>query len=172
LDRRELTDLLAAAEAEGGYDYALIFLLGLNGLRVSEACSPDVGDLGGARYQPTLRIVGKGDKPAEIPLNPRTHEAIDQALDGRIDGPLLLNRWGNRMQRHNAAAIVTRLARTIGITRRVTPTRCAGPTSRSDYSKACRCARCGGLHDTRGLTRPSATTSPTGRSTATQPSSS
>jgi integrase/recombinase XerD len=82
LDRNELTDLLAAAEAEGGHPYALVSLLGLNGLRVSEACSPDVGDLGGARYQPTLRIVGKGDKPAEIPLNPRTHEAIDQALDG------------------------------------------------------------------------------------------
>jgi site-specific recombinase XerD len=121
LDRNELTDLLAAAEAEGGNPYALVCLLGLNGLRVSEACSPDVGDLGGARYQPTLRIVGKGDKPAEIPLNPRTHEAIDQALDGRTDGPLLLNRWGNRMQRHNAAAIVARFARRIGVERRVTP---------------------------------------------------
>jgi len=121
LDRNELTDLLAAAEAEGGYAYPLVCLLGLNGLRVSEACSPDVGDLGGARYQPTLRIVGKGDKPAEIPLNPRTHEAIDQALGGRIGGPLLLNRWGNRMQRHNAAAIVTGLARSVGIRRRVTP---------------------------------------------------
>jgi hypothetical protein len=32
------------AEGEGGYDYALVCLLGLNGLRVSEACSPDVGD--------------------------------------------------------------------------------------------------------------------------------
>jgi site-specific recombinase XerD len=112
LDRNELTDLLAAAEDEGAYPYALICLLGLNGLRVPEACSPSVGDLGGARYQPTLRIVGKGDKPAEVPSNPRTHEAIDQALGGRTDGPLLLNRWGNRMQRHNAAAIVSRLART------------------------------------------------------------
>lgn len=121
LDRNELTDLLAAAEAEGGYAYPLVCLLGLNGLRVSEACSPDVDDLCGARYQPTLQIVGKGDNPAEIPLNPRTHEAIDQALDGRAEGPLLLNRWGNRMQRHNAAAIVTRLARSIGIGRRVTP---------------------------------------------------
>lgn len=75
-DRNEVTDLLAAAEAEGGRPYALICLLGLNGLRVSEACGPDVGDLGGARYQPTLRVVGKGDKPAEVPLNPWTHEAF------------------------------------------------------------------------------------------------
>jgi site-specific recombinase XerD len=104
LDRNELTDLLTAAEDEGSYGYALVCLLGLNGLRVSEACRPNVDDLGGQRYQPTLRIVGKGDKPAEIPLNPRT-----------------LNRWGNRMQRNNAAAIVTRLARRVGITHRVTP---------------------------------------------------
>lgn len=121
LDRNELTDLLAAAEDEAGYGYALVCLLGLNGLRVSEACRPNVEDLGGSRYQPTLRIVGKGDKPAEIPLNPRTQQALDQELDGRGDGPQLLNRWGNRMQRHNAAAIISRLARHIGIVRRVTP---------------------------------------------------
>jgi site-specific recombinase XerD len=120
LDRNELTDLLAASEDEGGYAHALVCPLGLNGLRISEACGCDVGDLGGARYQPTLRIIGKGDQPADIPLNPRTQEAIDRALGGRTDGPLLLNRWGNRMQRHNAA-VITRLARTVGITRRVTP---------------------------------------------------
>jgi len=113
--------LLAASEDEGGYAYALVCLLGLNGLRVSEACGCDADDLAGTRYQPTLRIIGKGDQPAEIPLNPRTQEAIDRALGGRADGPLLLNRWGNRMQRHNAAAVIGRLARTVGITRRVTP---------------------------------------------------
>ena len=43
------------------------------------------------------------------------------ALAGRTDGPLLLNRCGNRMQRHNAAAIVTALARRTGVERRVTP---------------------------------------------------
>jgi hypothetical protein len=46
LDRNELTDLLTTAEHEGGHPYALICLLRLNGLRMSEACSPNVGDLG------------------------------------------------------------------------------------------------------------------------------
>jgi site-specific recombinase XerD len=139
---------------------------------VSEACSPDVDDLGGARYQPTLRIVGKGDKPAEIPLNPRMHEAIDQALDGRIDGPLLLNRWGDRMQRHNAAAIVTRLARTIGITRRVTPHALRrsyitiGLLQGVPLREMQRAARHTRADTTVGYD------SPTGRSTATQPLSS
>jgi integrase/recombinase XerD len=121
LDRNELTDLLTAAEDDGGYPYALVCLLALNGLRVSEACQADIADLGGWRYQPTLQVLGKGGKPALIVLNPRTYQAIDQAITGRAHGPLLLNRAQRRMQRHNAAAIIRRLATTAGITRRVTP---------------------------------------------------
>lgn len=56
LNRNELTDLIAAAEDEAGDVYALTCLRALNGLRVSEACGADVTDLGGARYQPTLRL--------------------------------------------------------------------------------------------------------------------
>jgi integrase/recombinase XerD len=56
LTRNELTYLLAAVEAEAGHHpYALACLLGLNGLRVSEACGADVADLGGARHQPPVR---------------------------------------------------------------------------------------------------------------------
>ncbi|MGH8886070.1 MAG: tyrosine-type recombinase/integrase [Egibacteraceae bacterium] len=66
-------------------------------------------------------MLGKGDKPALIVLNPRTCQAIDQAITGRAHGPLLLNQAQRRMQRHNAAAIIRRLAATAGIARRVTP---------------------------------------------------
>ncbi len=121
LNRNELTDLLSAAEDEGGDVYALVCLLALNGLRVSEACHADISDVGGSRYQPTLLIVGKGDKPAEVVLNPRTQQAIDAAVAVRRDGPLLRNRCGRRMQPHNAGTAINRLARIAGITRRVTP---------------------------------------------------
>ncbi len=121
LNRNQLTDLLAAAEDEGGDAYALACLLGLNGLRVSEACAADVADLAGSRYQPTLLIVGKGDKPAEVVLNPRTQQAVDQVVAGRHAGPLLRNQWRRPMQPHNAAAVVRRLARSAGIGQRVTP---------------------------------------------------
>ncbi len=120
-NRNELTDLLAAGEDEGGHPYALVCLLGLNGLRVSEACSVDVTAVGGSRYQPTLFVVGKGDKPAEIVLNPRTQQAVDAVIAARTHGPLLLNEWGNHMAPHNATAIVRRLAARAGITHRVTP---------------------------------------------------
>jgi site-specific recombinase XerD len=121
LNRNELTDLLAAAEDDGGDAYALVCLLGLNGLRVSEACNVDVTDFGGSRYQPILRILGKGDKPAEVVLNPRTQQAVDLAVAGRTAGPLLRNQWRHRMQPHNAAALLRRLAATAGITQRITP---------------------------------------------------
>ncbi len=100
LDRNQLTDLLAAAEDEGGDAYAMTCLLALNGLRVSEACNANVTNLGGSRYQPTLRILGKGDKPAEIVLNPRTWQAIDQVVARGSQGPLRRNRWATAPSQH------------------------------------------------------------------------
>ena len=55
---------------------ALAVLLGLNGLRVSKACATNVEDLGFERGHRTLRIIGKGNKPATIPLVPRTARTI------------------------------------------------------------------------------------------------
>lgn len=121
LIRNELTDLLGAAEDEKGPAHALACLLGLNGLRVSEACSAQICDIGGARYAPTLRIIGKGDKPADIALNPRTQQAVDLAIGDRRHGPILLNQRGAGMRPHNASAVIRRLARTARIPRRVTP---------------------------------------------------
>jgi integrase/recombinase XerD len=51
---------------------ALAALPGLNGLRVSEACDTNIGDLDFDRRHRTLQIIGKGNKPAVIPLVPRT----------------------------------------------------------------------------------------------------
>ena len=62
---------------------ALAVLLGLNGLRVSEACATNVEDLGIERRHRTLRIVGKGNKPAVIPLVPRTARTLDRRTEHR-----------------------------------------------------------------------------------------
>jgi len=50
-------------------------------------------------------------------MNPRTQ----QAVDGLVTGPLLRNQRRRRIQPHNAAAVLRRLARKAGITQRVTP---------------------------------------------------
>lgn len=122
LNAYELARWLKAAEAEGGYPAALAYLLAMNGLRVSEATDADVDDLGRDGYDWTLRIVGKGNKPAIIALNPPTMQAIDAALRGRTTGPLLLNRAEKRMDREAAGRIVRRLCKTAGITgKHITP---------------------------------------------------
>jgi len=77
LDRSELGVFLFTAEQYDREHAALAVLLGLNGLRVSEACATNVEDLGLERGHRTLQILGKGNKPATIPLVPRTARTID-----------------------------------------------------------------------------------------------
>ena len=89
LDRSELGVFLFTAEQYDRDHTALAVLLGLNGLRVSEACATNIADLGFERGHRTLRIVGKGNKPATVPLVPRTARTIDLAVGERHEGPIL-----------------------------------------------------------------------------------
>jgi len=121
LDREETVRFLAAAEGASARDHALSCLLILNGLRVSEACTADVADLRMERAHRVLAVVGKGDQHTLVPLAPRTVRAIDAALGGRTDGPLLVSNTGGRLDRHDAARIVARLARRAGLAKHITP---------------------------------------------------
>lgn len=121
LDRAELGALLYTAERARPAEYALICLLGLNGLRVSEACGALIADLGSQRGHRTLAIVGKGNKPALLPLAPRTSRAIDLAVGERHSGRIILNTKGEPMERHSAAWIITKLARRARIAKHISP---------------------------------------------------
>jgi site-specific recombinase XerD len=79
LDRNELGTLLVAAGLGPPPEHALISLLALNGLRVSEATGADIEHLGLERGHRTLTITRKGGKVVTIPLAPRTARAIDLA---------------------------------------------------------------------------------------------
>jgi site-specific recombinase XerD len=115
LDRSELGAFLFAAERFDHAHAALAVLLGLNGLRVSEACSTDIENLGLERGHRTLRIVGKGSKPAVIPLVPRTARTIDLAIGERATGPILLRRDGDRLDRRTAHRWVRSIAKRAGL---------------------------------------------------------
>jgi integrase/recombinase XerD len=67
--------------------------------------------------------VGRGLEPAAgtVELPPRAMRAIDATLGGRADGPLLVSNTGGRLDRHNAARIVTRLARRARLAKHITP---------------------------------------------------
>jgi integrase len=96
LDRSELGVFLFTAEQYDRDHAALAVLLGLNGLRVSEACATNIEDLGLERGHRTLRILGKGSKPATIPLVPRTARTIDLAVGECCEGPILRRQDGQR----------------------------------------------------------------------------
>jgi integrase/recombinase XerD len=117
----EFAAVLTAARAAGPVEHALVALLGMIGLRVSEACSADVSDLRNESGYELLHIIGKGNKPADIPLPIPVLRAVRQAVDGRSGGPLLRTRTGRRLDRPAAARIVTRLARHAGVTHPISP---------------------------------------------------
>src|SRR5215468_174883 len=121
LDRNELGAILVAAGLGDAAEHALISLLALNGLRVSEATGANIEALGVERGHRTLTITRKGGKVVTIPLAPRTARAIDLAVGERLRGPIFLAAGGQRLDRHGAARIVRRAAARAGITKPVGP---------------------------------------------------
>lgn len=115
LDRSELGTFLFTAERYDSEHAALAALLGLNGLRVSEACGTNAEDLGLERGHRTLRIVGKGNKPAVIPLVPRVARTIDRVLGERTEGPILHRRDGQRLDRRTAHRWVRSIGKRAGL---------------------------------------------------------
>ena len=113
--------MLVAAGLGGPQEHALLSLLALNGLRVSEAIGANIEQLGIQRGHRTLTIVRKGGKIVIIPLAPRTARAVDLAIGERSEGPIFQAGDGARLDRHAAARIVRRVSRRAGITKRVGP---------------------------------------------------
>jgi len=114
LDRNELGALLVAAGLGPPAEHALISLLALNGLRVSEATGADIEAMGIERGHRTLVLTRRGGKVVTIPLAPRTARAIDLAIGERCAGPIFLAAEGRRLDRHGAARIVRHVARRAG----------------------------------------------------------
>jgi site-specific recombinase XerD len=121
LDRNELGALLVAAGLTGPVEHALVSLLALNGLRVSEALGADIASLGLERGHRTVTVLRKGGKVVTMPVAPRVARAIDLAIGERFDGPIFLAMSGGRMDRYAAARIVRRVTRKAGIDKHVTP---------------------------------------------------
>jgi integrase len=110
-----------AAGFGSAQEHALISLLTLNGLRISEALSADIDDLGLERGHRTLTVLREGGKLVTIPLAPRTARAIDLAISERLDGPIFRRTDRQRMDRHCAGRIVRRVARRVGLAKKISP---------------------------------------------------
>jgi integrase len=80
MDRTELGRFLFTAEQLGHQRAALAVLLGLNGLRVSEACETDIGDLGSTTGD---ERTSTGTPPTSSSHSSPEHESRQSAPDGQ-----------------------------------------------------------------------------------------
>jgi integrase/recombinase XerD len=117
----EFAAVLSAARTAGPTEHALVALLGMIGLRVSEACGTNVGDIRYESGYEILHVIGKGRKPADIPLPIPVLRAVRDAIDGRTSGPILRARTGRRMDRASATRALNRVATRAGVTRHISP---------------------------------------------------
>jgi hypothetical protein len=86
LDRNELGALVVEAGLGSARDGALITLLAMNGLRISEALNADIEHLSVERGHRTLAIVRKGGKHVTVTIAPRTSRALDLYIADRTTG--------------------------------------------------------------------------------------
>ncbi len=112
MDQAAAAQLLRTAQADGPRSHALVALLLLRALRISEALAldaPDVSDT--LRGHRIARVAGKGGRTRVAAMPPAVTRAVDTLLDGRTEGPVFRTRTGARWQPSGAYRVVRRLAR-------------------------------------------------------------
>ena len=117
----EFAALLTAARDDSPGSHALVALLGMIGLRIGETCRISVTDLHAQAGYELLTVLGKGSKPALIPLPVPVLRAVRETIGDRQGGPLLLNTRGGRLSPSSAATRLQTLARRAGLSRSFSP---------------------------------------------------
>jgi len=123
LDRLELIRFLQIAQTLTVHHGALAYLLGINALRASEAAAVRIEDYADTlRGYRVLRLVGKGNKPATMPLTVPVLRVLEACRGQRTTGPLILRPvTGNPIDRRDAYRMVARIAKAAGIPRHISP---------------------------------------------------
>ncbi len=123
LDRLELIRFLQVAQTVSVHHGALAFLLGINALRASEAAAVHIEhDADTLRGHRVLLLVGKGNKPATMPLTVPVLRVLEACRGQRTSGPLVLRPVsGKPITRRDAYRMVTPIATTAGIPRHISP---------------------------------------------------
>lgn len=144
LSREQAVALLAAADADTGPQAArtraIVALLLLTGIRVSELIGADVEQLGHDAGHRVLRFTAKGDEAHLVALPPLVAHRVDAYLAGRTDltdtrlpvpvaaagagrarRPLVITTSGGRLDRRAVTRLLQRLARTAAIPVRMSP---------------------------------------------------
>jgi integrase len=80
-----------------------------------------VDPLATVRGYVTLTFIGKGNKPARVPVPLPALPPVQAVIDGRTSGPLLRTRSGGGMDRRSVHRYVARTAQVAGISRPIGP---------------------------------------------------
>jgi integrase/recombinase XerC len=123
-----LLDSIEADSVLAARNQAIFETLYSCGIRVSELAGLDVYDVdrGGA----TLRVLGKGAKERMVPVGRKALDAIaryrealqsEAGVSSAADGPLFLNRQGQRLTPRSIARILKKLVTACGILTPVSP---------------------------------------------------
>jgi len=123
LDRLELIRFLQVSQTITVHHGALAFLLGINALRASEAAAVRVEDYAETlRGHRVLRLVGKGNKPATMPVTVPVLRVLEACRGDRAEGPLILRpQSGNPIDRRDVYRMVARISKAAGIPRHISP---------------------------------------------------
>lgn len=123
LDRLELIRFLQVAQTITVHHGALAYLLGINALRASEAASIRIEDYAESmRGHRVLHLVGKGNKPATMPITVPVLRVLEACRGQRTTGRLILRPIsGNPIDRRDAYRMVTRIAKVAGLPRHISP---------------------------------------------------
>ena len=123
LDRLELIRFLQVAQTITVHHGALAFLLGINALRASEAAAVRIEDYAETmRGHRVLHLVGKGNKPATMPVTVPVLRVLEACRGQRASGPLILRPLtGNPIDRRDVYRMVARIAKAAGIPRHISP---------------------------------------------------
>jgi integrase/recombinase XerD len=94
----------------------LAYLLGINALRASEAAAVRIEDYADTlRGYRVLHLVGKGNKPASMPLTVPVLRVLEACRGQRTSGPLVLRPIsGQPIDRRDAYRMVARIAKAAG----------------------------------------------------------
>ncbi|WP_420813432.1 tyrosine-type recombinase/integrase [Nocardioides albidus] len=123
LDWLELIRFLQVAQTITVHHGALAYLLGINALRASEAAAVRIEDYAETlRGHRVLHLVGKGNKPATMPITVPVLRVLEACRGERSTGPLILRPLtGKPVDRRDVYRMVQRIARAAAIPRHTSP---------------------------------------------------
>lgn len=122
LDRIQMGRLIQTARQSSPEKEALVTLMAMLGLRVSEACNVRIEDYADTeRGHRVLRVWGKGNKPATIPLPVPVLRTLERCQGDRTEGYLVLRANGTKQDRNGAYAWIRSLAKKAGLPEGIHP---------------------------------------------------